>query len=283
MRLEKAATLLAAASVGLSVQAFDPSLPPARKFNRGIIRIPFVPCLRFVGKNLRSRPKEEELVRKWREDFCNIARRKFLFGDNKNGDLGEWSLTKTRRFYLDNLERALNALEKSGIPVVMWGDLAHEVRETLKSYTRERSKITWRCLARRLAGKSRTLDEYKEYYRNKLDTEGLSKEEINVQVSIDIYESAKRTRHSVNTFLEMLCYLELWFVDPSEARLITKEELMSVFLLPEDKPGLLPASWRYEIREILPKCARSFNVTIHRRRAEDWQFLGEKQLVPGVA
>ena len=101
-------------------------------------------------------------------------------------------------------------------------------------------------------GGSRTLEERKQAIRDRLDP-GRSEDEIELEVSMVLVESAQKTRDSVNTMAQIIAFAETCTYDPSAARRIVYEQAMSIFLLPENQSGILPNSLRKRIRMQHPR------------------------------
>ena len=235
-------------------------------------------CLQgLIPKQLFRRgdhkPVWDQEVQDWRHRFCSIARYRNDHGRNAYGDCGDWTFTTTRFFYLDELDASFKALKASNIPKELWGDLCSEHRDTIKEYTRERSYWFWRLFAILSEGGSRTLEERKQAIRDRLDP-GLSEDEIELEVSMALVESAQKTRDSVNTMAQIIAFAETCTYDPSAARRIVYEQAMSIFLLPENQSGILPSGLRKRIRKQHPECSTSLDWTMTRPRRVAWVWLG---------
>ena len=187
--------------------------------------------------NTASPPQQRDIqatIQAWKQEWCNVSNYRKRYSshkehtksrqsDNKKDTTaivvdvggGEWGPTETRSFYLNKLERGLSALANLGIPIEYWGDLAFELRQTLKMFAREQSYFLWRLWAVAMSkGDELTLEERKEMIRSKLDTTKLSEHQVNIQVSLTLFDSASRTRQSVNHAIHMLSMIEAAAIKP---------------------------------------------------------------------
>ena len=177
----------------------------------------------------------QDIIQAWKQEWCNVSnyRKRYSSSYKKHTKSrstsphdhsavvtvdvggGEWGPTETRSFYLNKLERGLFDLANLGIPIEYWGDLAFELRQTLKMFAREQSYFLWRLWAIAMSkGDELTLEERKEMIRSKLDTTKLSEHQVNIQVSLTLFDSASRTRQSVNHAIHMLSMIEAAAIKP---------------------------------------------------------------------